>query len=211
MAARSWTPLGGGMSSQRWGTRAVGLAVLVALLWFGAVVGAQAKPARARSRSTAERIVGVLRAVTPHRVTIEGSAGGPARDYRIDVLTTVCYEPNLCLQSGNTSPLLPGATVTAQVATNKRGVAHASTIFVKSVSATIQIDAVDGDAISGHSTRHGESYTIVRRPFTIVVDERGATPGALLNLQVGSVLYFTGLAGLDTGNPVTIAVRLFPS
>jgi len=199
------------MASRRLRTRPAGLLVLIALFVFAAPSAAlaQASPIHARSRSTAETTVGVLRTVTPHRVTIESTAGGAVRSYRIDVFTTVCYQPSLCLESGNTSPLLPGATVTAQVAPDKRGGAHASTIFVTSVAATVRIDSVDGDVITGHSTRSGVPYTIVRRPFTILVDKHGAVPGGIPNLQIGSVLYFTGLAGLDNGSPVTIAARLF--
>lgn len=200
------------MVSERLRTRPAVLLVLIALVAFGApsTALAQASPNHARSRSTSWTTVGVLRSVTPHRVTIESTAGGAVRSYRTDVFTTVCYEPNLCLGSGDTSPLLPGATVTAQVATDKRGDAHASTIFVTSVAATIRIDSVNGDVIAGHSTRSGAPFTIVRRPFTILVDEHGAVPGGVPNLQIGSVLYFTGLAGLDSGSPVTIAARLFP-
>jgi hypothetical protein len=161
--------------------------------------------------STSDTIVGVLRTVGAHRVTIESNGDGTARTYRIGVLTTVCYEPNLCLGSGDTTPLLPGAVVTAWVATNKRGVAHASTIFVTSVSATIRVDSVNGDLISGTDTRSEERYTILCGPRTILVDSQGRqVRGAVPNIAIGSVLYFTGLTGLDRGSPVTIGVRLFP-
>jgi hypothetical protein len=152
----------------------------------------------------------VLKSVTAQRVTIESNAGGPARAYRIGVLTTVCYQPNLCLNSGDTTPLLPGATATAWVATNKRGVAHASTIFVTPVSATITVESINGDLIAGRDTRSDTPYTILREPSTILVDAQGEeVRGGEPNLQIGSVLYFTGLAGLDKGSPVTIAFRLF--
>jgi hypothetical protein len=182
----------------------------VALTAFLASVGlAHALPADASDRSTATTTVGVLRSVTRNTVIIESTAENAARTYRIDVFTTVCYEPNLCLESGNTSPLRPGATVSAQVAPDKHGNAHASTIFLTSVAATIRVDSCNGDVITGHSTLHGEPYTIVRRPFTILVDQRGEVRGGVPNLPVGSVISFTGLAGVDKGSRVTIAVRIF--
>jgi hypothetical protein len=190
--------------------RMVSAVAIATLFAIASVPQARATSNQSTGRSTAERIVGVLDSVAPHRIAIASLGGGDARTFRTDVLTTVCYEPNLCLQSGNTSPLLPGATVTAQVATNKRGVAHASTIFVTSVAATIRIDTVDGDVITGRSTRSDTPFTIVRRPFTVVVDASGEAPGAVPDLQIGAVLYFTGLAGFDRGSPVTIAARLFP-
>lgn len=181
---------------------------LVALLASGALI--RAVPSEASDRSTVGTTVGVLRSVTRHKVTIESTAGGAARSYRIDVLTTVCYEPNLCLRSGDTSPLRPGAAVSAQFAVDKRGNAHASTIFLTSVADTVVVDAVNGDTIFAHSTHlGGPAYTIVRRSFTILVNQQGEEAGGVPNLQVGSVFYFTGLAGFDNGSPVTVAVRLF--
>ncbi len=200
------------MTSKRSSMRPVGLLALVVLIVFGAPTAAlaQTSSTHAPRPSTSWTTVGVLHSVMRHRVTVESTADEAIHSYRIGVFTTVCYQPNLCLQSGNTSDLLPGATVTAQVATDKRRVAHASTIFLTSVSDTVRIDSVDGDVITGHSTRSGATSTILRRPFTILVDERGAVTGGIPNLEIGSVLYFTGLAGFDNGSPVTIAARLFP-
>jgi hypothetical protein len=188
---------------------ALAVVVLLPIGALGSLAGATA--IRAEGRSTTDTVVGVLRSVTAHRIIVESSAGGGAHGYRIDVLTTVCYEPNLCMESGNTSPLLPGATVRAQVATNRRGDAHASTIFVTSVAATIRVESIDREVITGRSTRADVPFTVVRRPFTILVDAaRGEVRGVAPDVQVGDVLYFTGLAGIVDGSPVTIAARLFP-
>jgi hypothetical protein len=196
------------MGSPRSVTRFAGMLGLVALLVIDVPATASARPGG--GRTTVETIVGVLASVSKGRVTIASTAGDSARAYRTDVLTVVCYEPDLCLQSGDMTPLLPGATVRADVAPDQHGRAHASTLFLTSVAATIRVDALEGDVIMGHSTRSDAAFTVVRRPFTIVVDQRGEESGVDPGLQVGQVVYFTGLAGFVNGSPVTIAARLFP-
>jgi hypothetical protein len=190
------------------------LAIVAAIVGLNLLPSSTAPPAPRPTRfvghSTAETVDGVVEAVAPDEVTI-AIDDGRTQTYRIGVFTTVCYRPSIGCDEGAIGRLLPGATVTATVAREGNQPPHASTLFISIVADTVRVDAVDGEVITAHSTHPGgPPYTIVRGPFTILVDQSGTeVPGGDPQLQVGGLLYFSGLAGMQDGSPVTIAARLF--
>jgi hypothetical protein len=185
----------------------LGLVVLVVGINVGPT-GAS-PPIRFRGSSTARKLRGVLASVSARDLVLQ-TADGRRTSYLVDNSTFVCGRHAIGCREGAARRLEPGSRVWAQVGTDARGHAHASTIFVTDQAGNVQVDAIDGNELQVHDDRHGLSYTLAIRPFTVLVDAAGETRARAESFHIGDRFFFVGVDGVVHREPVTLPTRIFP-
>jgi hypothetical protein len=127
----------------------------------------------------------------------------------IDPSTDVCRGP--CSKS--TAPLQPGDRIELGVTTTRATGPHALWIVANGVSDFLEVDAIDGNLLTVHSTRHPEQpnspYTLIVEPASIFQAPSGPITEQRELIQVGDNLYFTG-STVAPGATTAIAGRVFP-
>jgi hypothetical protein len=110
-----------------------------------------------------------------------------------------------------------GDLVDAYVVDRPGGRAHAKWVDINVASDWAQIDAIDGNSLVVHSTRHPwephPRYGLIIGPDTIIeptTPHASETVGRYRDAQIGDEIYFTGATATPGDLRVVFATRVFP-